>query len=134
MELYIKKKLNNVFMIYLPILIVILIVGYFTWYFIFNIYDVKVSISNNDLFADNQSTTEIYVYPINYFGKKVPFREVISYFDITEGQNLVEIIDKKDNKIVIKSKNNSGMVKIIIKNKYNLFPIVVDLVIKANFA
>lgn len=121
-------------MIYLPIFIVILIVGYFAWYFIWNIYDVKVSVSNYDLFADNQSTTEIYVYPVNYFGNKVPFREISSYFEITEGQNLIEIISKKDNKIVIKAKNNAGMVKIIINNKYNLFPIVVDLVIKANFA
>ncbi|GEM_PF-2394247 len=134
MELYIKKRLGNFLMIVVPIMLVLGVLLYFVWYFVFNIYDVSVEVSNYNLYADDNSYSEIYVYPVNYFGKKVPFREIESNFEISEGENLINVVKKDRTKILVKSKNLPGSVKIVIKNRFSLFPIIVDLVIKSNYA
>jgi hypothetical protein len=134
MELSTKKKLNKFKMVYLPISIISFVLLYVIWYFYFNIYDVNFSVSNYDLYADDNSIAKIEIFPINSFGNRIHLREVEGDFIIEEGKDLVQVIEKHKSSITIKTKNQIGNIKILIKCKYLLFPISIDLIIKPNIA
>lgn len=115
-------------MILLGILILLLIAGY---YFIYNIYEIKVKITPEHLYADLNSTLEIKVIPINAIGSRALFRSTKSKFEIIEGASLVEIIFLNEDLSIlkIKSRGLEGKVGIKIYNSHSLFPQYVEILI-----
>jgi hypothetical protein len=109
-------------------IILLLIAGY---YFLYNIYEIKVEISPQHLYTDSNSSLEIKVIPINALGSRALFRSTESEFEIIEGASLVEIIflDKELSVLKIKSKGMEGKVGIKIHNSHSLFPQYVEILI-----
>jgi len=109
-------------------IILLLIAGY---YFLYNIYEIKVEISPQHLYTDSNSSLEIKVIPINALGSRALFRSTESEFEIIEGASLVEIIflDKELSVLKIKSKGMEGKVGIKIYNSHSLFPQYVEILI-----
>ena len=122
--------------IYFIILLLVLIAGFFSYQYIFNIYEVTYRIRPERLFADNKSELIIDIVPLNSFGWRAPFRNSPFEFTITEGVELVEIvfIDKVKGIIKIKAKENPGKISITIKPKYSLFPSTIEIIIEPNIA
>ncbi|MCL6494580.1 MAG: hypothetical protein K6T54_07345 [Ignavibacterium sp.] len=121
-------KSKDWIMILFGVLILLLIGGY---YFLYNIYEIKVEISPKHLYTDSNSTLEIKVIPINALGSKALFRSTKSEFEIIEGASLVEIIflDKEISTLKIKSRGMEGKVGIKIYNNNSLFPQYVEILI-----
>lgn len=119
---------RNWLMLLLGILILLLITGY---YFLYNIYEIKVEISPQYLYTDSNSTLEIRVIPVNAIGSRALFRSTQSEFEIIEGVSLVEIIfaDKELSVFKIKSKGIEGKVGIKIYNRHSLFPQYIEILI-----
>lgn len=119
---------NDVVVILIALFILVLILGY---YFLYNIYEIKVEVNPNQLYADVTSEAEIKIIPINAFGSKALFRSTECEFEIIEGKDLVEIIfiDKVSCTMKIKSKGNEGKVGIKIYSKHSLFPQYVEILI-----
>ncbi|MEO8399702.1 MAG: hypothetical protein ABI550_07805 [Ignavibacteriaceae bacterium] len=112
------------------------ILGFFIYQYIFSIYEVTYLIKPEKLFADNHSTVSILAEPLNSFGLKAPFRNSYTDFEITEGEELIEVIleDKETGKLIIKAKDKTGKVVIHIKTKYALLPSSVEILIYPNAA
>ncbi len=115
-------------MIFIGVMILLLIAGY---YFLYNIYEIRVDISPKHLYTDLNSTIEIKVVPVNALGSKALFRSTKSEFEIIEGASLVEIIilDENSSILKIKSKGLEGKVGIKIYNSHSLFPQYVEILI-----
>jgi len=111
----------------LTIIIFSLLIAYLIYYFYFNIYEIEVFVNPNRLKPDNKSTAKISIKPINSLGIKIPFRKVYSEIHFIDGNELVNILLKKDRKIILKAKNYNGIVKIEILSKFSLLPNVVEL-------
>lgn len=121
-----KKK--DWIMILIGVTILLFIAGY---YFLYNIYEIKVELSPKHLYTDLNSTIEIKVVPVNALGSKALFRSTKSEFEIIEGASLVEIffLDKDSSILKIKSKGLEGKVGIKIYNSHSLFPQYVEILI-----
>jgi hypothetical protein len=121
-------KSKDWIMILAGAIILLLIAGY---YFLYNIYEIKVEISPQHLYTDSNSSLEIKVIPINALGSRALFRSTTSEFEIIEGASLVEIIflDKELSVLKIKSKGLEGKVGIKIYNSHSLFPQYVEILI-----
>ena len=127
------KTLNVNFLII--VLLSILIISFALYQYVFSIYEVTYSIQPEKLYADNQSTVTIKAIPINSFGWKAPFRNAYAKFDISEGSELVSVVTEKSDEgiIVLKAKNKTGKVVVLIHSKYALLPSSIEITIYPNF-
>jgi len=119
--------------IYISI-VIILIIGFFSYQYLVKIYESTVKLEPQNLFADNQSTITISVIPLNSFSWKALFRNSPAEFEIIEGNSLVEIklLDKEEGKLILKAKSETGKVVVKIKSKYSLLPMVVEILVQPN--
>lgn len=101
--------------------------------YVLNIYGDVIVKDPENLYADNTSTIIIEAIPINAFGWKIPFRKSWAEFNIIEGENLIDIIQKndKDGMIILRSRGIPGKVEISVKTKFSLFPNLVKVEIFA---
>ncbi len=122
--------------IYIISAILLLIAAFAAYHYIFSIYEVIFSVHPKELYADNQSTVTISVVPLNAFGWEAPLRNSPAKFEITEGTDLVEIfsLDEKNGIMILKAKNKTGRVAVLIKSKNALLPSAVEIEILPNVA
>ena len=122
--------------IFIISLAILLIIAFAVYYYVFNIYEVTVKVTPPNLFADNSSRITIRVIPINALGKRAPFRSVNAKFIITQGKDLIDVIEQDENNgiLILRSKGKEGKVIIIVKSKYSLLPTEVDIHVVANYA
>ncbi len=115
--------------------IVLFLAGFILHYFIFSIYEVKIVVKPNEVFADPSSVIKVTANPINAMGWGVPFRTVKAKFKILEGNNLVTIklVDEENGIILLQSIGTEGKVGIYVDSEYSLFPsyIVVQILPKS---
>ena len=128
------KSVNINFLII--ILLALLIISFALYQYVFSIYEVTYSVRLEKLFADNQSTITINAIPINSFGWKAPLRNVYAKFEITEGNDLVNIISENDaeGSLTLQAKNKTGKVVVLIHSKFALLPSSIEIIIYPNFA
>jgi hypothetical protein len=121
--------------IFLTVLLIFLSAIFIAMYFL-NIYEVVVNVTPQELFADNQSEVIIEAYPVNAFGMKIPFRTVNTEFNITSGKELIEVLqlDIVNGKMVLKSRNKTGIVTVLVKPEKALLPSEVTIPIHSNVA
>ena len=122
--------------IILIFILIALLAGFLTYSYLFKIYEVEISVTPKELFADNQSTVIIQAYPINSLGKKILFRTVSAKFVITEGKELVliENTDEKDGRLVLRAKDKTGTVNVIVTPEKSFFPSLIRVPINPNYA
>jgi hypothetical protein len=108
---------------------VIIIVFIGIYYFLYNIYEVKVEVQPKYLYADSNSTVEIKVIPVNALGFRAIFRNTKSKFEIIEGASMIKIIyeDNESSILKIKSTGSEGKVGIKIFNSHSLFPQYIEI-------
>ena len=125
-----RKEITLIF------ILIALIAGFLTYSYLFKIYEVEISVTPKELFADNQSTVTIQAYPINSLGKKILFRSVSAKFVITEGKELVlvENTDEKDGRLVLRANDKTGTVNVIVTPEKSLFPSLIRVPINPNYA
>jgi len=110
-------------------ILVLFLAGFILYYFIFNIYEIEVTVSPKIVFADPSCEIQIEIKPINALGWKVPFRTATGKFKIVEGNNIVEIIKVKEDvgMLILRSKGIEGIVGIYIESDFSLFPSYVEV-------
>ncbi len=110
------------------------IAGFLVYQYVFSIYEITYSVEPAKLFSDNQSTVTIKVTPVNSFGWKSPFRAAKAQFEFTEGKELVDVVFKNSDEIILRANNKTGKVVVLIKSKYSLFPSSIEIMIYPNSA
>lgn len=122
--------------IILILTLTVLIAGFLAYSYLLKIYEVEISVIPKELFADNQSKVTIQVYPINSLGKKIIFRSVSAKFNITEGKELVSIekLNAKEGCLVLKAKDKTGIVSIVVTPEKSLLPSFIQIPITPNYA
>jgi len=122
---------KKIILIYLLISVFVLLLG--GYFFLFNIYGSEVKRSAKNLYADTSSEITIEVIPINALGKKAWFRKSSVTFEIVEGLELIEIIERNEESgfIKIRSKGEAGLVGIKIKSQHSLLPEYIEIEILA---
>ncbi len=88
---------------------------------------VDVHKSRNYLYPDGTSTVTISVVANNRFGTITPFRNLEVKFLIEEGKEKVDIVKKESNKMILRAKYEIGNVVVVIKNKYTIIPIRIEI-------
>jgi hypothetical protein len=118
---------KKIILIYLLISVFVLLLG--GYFFLFNIYGSEVKRSAKNLYADTSSEITIEVFPINALGKKALFRKSSATFEIVEGLELIEIIERNEESgfIKIRSKGEAGLVGIKIKSEHSLLPEYIEI-------
>ena len=121
--------MNNKFKVFSLAILVLFLIGFILYYFIFNIYEIEVTVSPKIVFADPSCEIQIEIKPINALGWKVPFRTATGKFKIVKGNNIVEIIKVKENVgvFILRSKGMEGIVGIYIESDFSLFPSYVEV-------
>lgn len=104
--------------------------------YVFNIYEVSVTVKPAQLFADGNSTVKIEVVPLNSFGGRAPFRVARTKFEITAGEELVSIIksDEANGVMVLKAKFETGKVEVMVRSEKSLLPTLLEIPVKPNYA
>ena len=122
--------------IYIVIILLLMIFGLLAYYYLFNIYEVTFSVSPKDLYADGESTVTIKVTPLNALGFKALFRSSPAEFSIQDGRELVDIVreDTSEGTLVLRAKDKTGIVTVIIKPLHALLPSQVEINIYDNLA
>lgn len=122
--------------IYIVLILLVMILGLLAYYYIFNIYEVTFSVVPKELYADGQSTVTIKVVPLNALGFKALFRSSPAGFSIQEGADLVDIIknDSANGEIILKSKDKTGKVIVMIRPEHALLPSQVEINVLPNLA
>lgn len=123
-----KKK------IYLVLIILAVIVFLFGKMYLFNIYEVEFEVKPYKMYADNQSQVQITSIPLNAFGWKAPFRDSPTEYEIREGEELVDVVKRDDEKgiLILKAKEKPGKVVIHAKSKFSLLPSEITIIIETN--
>lgn len=116
------------------IAVIVLLSAIFISMYVMNIYEVVIEVTPKELFADSQSIVVIKASPVNAFGMKIPFRKVAAQFEITSGRELIDIIHSEieSGKMILKSKNKTGIVTILIKPEKALLPSEITIPIYSN--
>lgn len=116
--------------------LIILTAGLFAYMYVFNIYEVEVSVTPEELFADYHSTVVIRTIPLNSSGKKIPFRKAPAVFEIKDGKELVTVekLNEADGILILKAKDKTGTVNVIVKPEKSLMPSLVQIPVKQNYA
>lgn len=104
-------------------ILLIVFAAFLAWLFIFQIYEVKVQISNNKLNANDTNGIILKVFPLNSLGKKAPFRSVDFKINVVEGEKLIKIVHD-DNKRLFQfiPKGIKGSVKLEITSPLSYSP------------
>ncbi len=119
-----RKKILIVYSIIFLLLSIIL-----SYYFLYNIYGDEIRKEPANLYADFSSNMKIEVIPVNALGWKALLRNSSAKFEVIEGMDLIDIIDKNEAKgiLTIRSKGKTGIVGIKIKSEYSLFPEYIEI-------
>ncbi len=107
--------------------ILILIVGFILWQYIFNIYEVSVKSNKQKIYTDEKSLIKIKAFPLNAWGFRTPLREISADFEIMEGAELVEIVEKTANKFRLRSKGIPGKVTVKMESNRSLKTTLVEI-------
>ena len=121
--------MNNKVKVFLLAILILFLAAFILYYFIFNIYEIEVTVRPKIVFADPSREIQIEIKPINALGWKVPFRTAKGKFKIVEGNNIVEIIKVKEDvgMFILRSKGIEGTVGIYIESEFSLFPSYVEI-------
>ncbi|MDP2302727.1 MAG: hypothetical protein Q8N03_09945 [Ignavibacteria bacterium] len=105
-------------------------------HYIFSIYELTYQQNTTKLFADEQSILIIEAIPVNALGKKAPFRNANTKFEIREGSDLVDVLinDYESGIIKIRAKSRTGKVVIHSKSQFSLLPTSFEILIEPNLA
>ncbi len=111
------------------ILIFFILITTLSYYFLYNIYGDEIMREPQNLSADPTSEMKISVVPVNALGWKAILRKSTASFEIIEGKDLIEIVERKDVEGIIRIRSNgrSGTVGIKIKSEHSLFPEYVEI-------
>ncbi len=111
------------------ILIFLILITALSYYFLYNIYGDEIRREPKNLFADPASEIKISVVPINALGWKAILRKSTASFEIIEGKDLIEIVERNELYGILKIRSNGkpGTVGIKIKSEHSLFPEYVEI-------
>ena len=115
-----------------PIIIVILVVilikvGVFAWFYLFNIYETRILVHPKSLIANYDSAIEINLIPLNSFGKRALLRNISAKFEIVSGNSLVKISKKVSDKLTLQTLGQFGKVEILVTPEVGLFPSKIEI-------
>lgn len=124
--------MNRRSIIYYLILFFIILSALFFYNYVYSIYEIKYEISNQIIFCNSNSTTEIKAFGINALGYKITFRNVAAEYEFIEGQDLIEIIstDTSKGELKIKALSKVGIVTIRATSPYSLLPAIIEIPIQ----
>lgn len=95
----------------------------YLWLFYISIYEVKIHLSKDELFAGKDSSLEIKISAINSMGSKALFRSEQGQLIVDNGNELVSIISSQQNDFFkIISRGKSGQVTLKLVTEHSLFP------------
>ena len=94
----------------------------FIWFYLFNIYEVKISVIPESKILKSNDRIEIKAIPLNSFGTKAILRSITAKFEIIEGKDLVDIKRNHEGSITVFSKGEKGNVVILVTPSVGLFP------------
>ncbi len=122
--------MNRRLIIYYLVIFLIILSALFFYNYVYSIYEIKYEISNQIIFCN--STAEIKAVGINAMGYEITIRTISAYYEIIEGQDLVEIIYKDVSKgeLKIKALSKSGIVTIRATSPYSLLPAIIEIPIQ----
>lgn len=122
--------------IYLVLILISVVASFFLYMYVFNIYEVNVTVAPKELFADGNSMMKIKTVPLNSFGKQAPFRTSSAKFEVTGGKNLVTIIksDEANGVMILKAKFSTGKVEVMVRPEKSLLPTLLEIPVHPNYA
>ena len=120
----------NITLIIILAAIVIAIILIFAWFYLFNIYEVKISVNPKLLNLNSDSNIEIKAIPLNSFGSKALFRNISAKFEVMSGADLIRVEEQVENSVILYSKGKVGNAEILVTPSIGMFPSKIEISIK----
>ena len=104
--------------------------------YIFSIYEVEYKVSSRVLYLHSDAKILVEAIPVNSLGFRAPFRNSYTKFSITQGKELVEVVENNYEKgrLIIQAKGEPGTVIIRVKSKFSLLPTEIEIKVIPNLA
>ncbi len=115
-----EKKIKNLSAVFLIALLILL---FLSWLYLYNIYEVRIQLS--DQISETEYTIEI--EPLNSFGKTAMFRSIDFSYEVIEGSNFIEDFRKQDKSLNLKLIEHHGEVKLSIKTNKSLNSTIITI-------
>ncbi len=118
--------MNKVLIIVLVSVVAISIL-IFAWFYLINIYEVKILVSPESLSLNPKSKIEVRAIPLNSFGSTALFRNISAKFEITKGEKLIRIENTSQSSIDVYSQGKVGAAEILVTPAIGLFPSKIEI-------
>jgi len=102
----------------------------FAWFYLFNIYEVKISVNPKSLKLNSDSKIEIEAIPLNSFGTKALFRNISANFEIVSSEDLIRVEPQKENSVFVYSNGKIGTAEILVTPSIGMFPSKIEIMIE----
>lgn len=86
------------------------------------------------MFPDGQSTTTVQAVPYNAVGLRVPFKSVRVFYEIEDGDDIVDILGRDKNSITLRAKHQTGDVVLRARLAGDAIPYEIVVPILPQFA
>ncbi len=117
----------NKFLIIFLVSVVAVGILIFAWFYLINIYEVKILVSPESLSLNPKSKIEVRVIPLNSFGSEALFRNISAKFKIIKGEELIRIENSSQSSIEIYSQGKVGVAEILVTPAIGLFPSKIEI-------
>jgi len=91
------------------------------------IESISVNSKPETLYPDGTSIVTVNVVGLNRFGFAAPFKKPEVEFILSEDKEKVTVVASGSSQLILKARFETGRVVIIIKNKYTVLPIKIEI-------
>ena len=120
----------NKTLVIILVVIVLVKLSVFAWFYLFNIYEVKISVNPKTLKINSDSKIEIKAIPLNSFGTKALFRNISAEFEVVSNKDLIRVEHNSESSILVYSNGTMGNATILVTPSIGLFPSKIKIVIE----
>ena len=110
--------------------IAVFIISFFTWYFVYNIYEVKYSYDFDPSKLESNVIYTIKCIGVNSLGWEIKLRDSKFSYSVDEGINIIKIFPSPDKNSLHFSLIDKGQVRITLNSEYALNPTKILLISK----
>ncbi|MDI6778954.1 MAG: hypothetical protein QME25_01980 [Bacteroidota bacterium] len=107
--------------------VILFILAVLTTKLVMTIETISVNSNPATLYPDGTSTVTVNVVGLNRFGFAVPFKKPEVKYIVSEGKEKVTVVASRSSQLILKARFETGIVVIIIKNKYTVLPIKIEI-------
>ena len=122
-----RNTTMNKTLVIILVAIVLVKILIFAWFYLFNIYEVKILVNPKLLSSSSDSKIKVESIPLNSFGTKALLRNISAKFEVVSGADLIRVEKQKENSVFVYSNGKVGIGEILVTPSIGMFPSKIEI-------